>query len=114
MTDELGESDIEELADKIQDGPWVVKDYNYTGGRFEAPTVTIEAEWDPLSDVDVSIGTAKSLIEDLEGEEYGTPIDVVKEELEQKGVTDDPERALEVLRAKGDVYEPKTGYIRVV
>jgi len=119
MTDDPTPDDIDALVAQIDDNtPWDVEDWQHTTGRYDAATVTLEVEWDPLAALDPKDSldlarTAKEIVEQNENGE-GVPINTVVERVvESSDVNEDmAHEAIDKLKQKGEVYEPRTDHLR--
>lgn len=119
MSDDPSPEDIQSLVEQIDDNtPWDVQDWTHTTGRWDAATITVEAEWDPLAALspeensDLAMA-AKQFIREDEHEE-GAPVDDVIESLTTEFDVSDAvaQEAIEALKQRGEVYEPRTDFLR--
>lgn len=123
--------DIEEVTHVIDecDLPWSVDDWDFQTGLYEESELEITVKWDTQSgefDADVvdtgtsaeqrdRIGSVKGLVSRIEADHVeGAPIaDVARAAVGDIGMSPQKlHKEIEKLRTKGEVYEPKQGYLR--
>lgn len=115
-----GRKAIQALLDRIENDEWAVVDYNPNIDPYEQLSVSVEIERRELADVDADIigdgekKTVKDVVRFLEnksqdGAQLESVIDVCADKLNLDRETTLTE--LEVLRTKGEVYEPKEDHL---
>jgi len=115
--------EIEAVLDRIENKLWNVEDYTARSGKYETTTLTIEVEYvepqNRIVETGDGLGTpkrqAKATVQRIEQEaEDGAPIDeVVKLGAESSEfTTEEIKAAIEELRRRGEVYEPKQDCLR--
>jgi DNA replicative helicase MCM subunit Mcm2 (Cdc46/Mcm family) len=110
MVRECDRDDVDELLARINaTDDWIVRDWDFSAGMYDAGKVTISVKWQPkLSDEKEH--AVRDLIERLENDnEDGAPIDDVLSK------ADDPETAekvIEKMRQQGELYKPTSGFVR--
>jgi len=113
--------DIERLISAIdgrEDGCFVTG-FDISAEEYEATTATIEIEWEPIPSIlneshsMEGAGVLKRIIEECEQRyEEGAKIDAVLDEARNADVIEDAETGIAKLKQKGELYEPKQGYLR--
>jgi len=99
---------------------WTLEDYHYAEAMDEDATLTLELTADGTPDLSTygdgtELADAKELIADLEKtHDEGAPTDTVKRAVvENTDLTpDEATDAIESLRRLGEIYEPRTDYLR--
>lgn len=114
--------DVQHLLDAIEDGDWVVTDYDPTIHPDEELAVTIEVARRP--DVKIVDGpespqrdrpsTVKALIERYEADyAEGAPLQTVLDRATEAGMPEPAVREeIERLKQAGELYEPVEGLLR--
>ena len=116
MTDPTPD-DIDDVVTCIESElPWAVSDWSHETGRYDTPTLTVELEWAPLSQEDITavVQQIQQAIEHHMSDD-GAPIaDVVtavadaNSDMTERVVED----VLERMKQQGEIYTPTEGHIR--
>lgn len=124
-TDNPNRDDIDDAIDWATNERWELKDYEYREGEYDTPELTIVLEYVPptileqqLDDEELSVITAlQNTLRELQGgTPYGAHYNDVITELETEHDID-PEttkETIQLLRNRGEIYEPQTDHLRVV
>lgn len=114
--------EIQALLDRVENKKWAVVDYDPTIDPYDTVSVTVTIERRALADVPVAgeddartSKTVKDVIAALDAEvPEGAHVDAVIDECRDRFDLDAEavQEEIEILRTKGEIYEPKEDHLR--
>jgi len=114
MNDRPTEDEIRDAVNTAAGDAWRTVDWTETNSSGDRATLTLELEYiPPTNRLTDPRGQVKDAINALEGEDGAEAWEVV--ELVAKEYDTDPEvvdDAIDTLRTRGEIYEPKQGSLR--
>jgi len=113
MSDEPLPDELVSAVEQVSD--WEVSDYEYSSGMYAPVTITVELEPSVVADGTSPSAFVKDVVSELEEEyEEGAPVHRVLVTLMDRSEmnVDEASDAIENLRRKGEVYEPRKDYLR--
>jgi len=109
---------INDLLNRLEDSGWIVENYNPTVDPYEELRVTVDLRRVAHAPITTSspedVQTVLDIVKELEGGyDEGAPIEKVVEEAGEEGMgAKKAIHEIEQLKQKGEVYEPRTDYLR--